>query len=93
MKVLYGTTNPAKIQYMKEFLKGLDIEIVGLKDVNLDIGSVEEVGNSPLENARIKAINYSKYVDMPVFSCDTGLYIKGLEVNKQPGVYVRRIEG
>lgn len=93
MKVLYGTTNPAKIQYMKEILKGLDIEIVGLKDVDLDIGSVEEVGNSPLENARIKAINYSKYIDIPVFSCDTGLYIKGLEVNKQPGVYVRRIQG
>jgi len=64
VKVLYGTTNPAKIQYMKEILKGLDIEIIGLKDVDLDIGSVEEVGNSPLENARIKAINYSKYVDM-----------------------------
>lgn len=93
MKVLYGTTNPAKIEYMKEILKGLDIEIIGLNDVDLDIGSVEEVGNSPLENARIKAINYSKYVDMPVFSCDTGLYIKGLEVNKQPGVYVRRIDG
>lgn len=93
MKVLYGTTNPAKIQYMKEILKGLDIEIVGLKDVDLDIGSVEEVGNSPLENARIKAVNYAKYTDMPVFSCDTGLYIKGLEISRQPGVYVRRIEG
>ena len=93
MKILYGTTNPAKIQYMRDILKDLDIEVIGLKDTNLSLEAVEEIGNNPLENARIKAFEYHKHTNMAVFSCDTGLYIEGLESDKQPGVYVRRING
>lgn len=93
MRILYGTTNPAKIQYMRDALRGLDVEVLGLKDIDLNMGNVEEVGSTPIENATIKATTYSKYTDMPVFSCDTGLYIEGLDKSKQPGVYVRRIDG
>ena len=35
MKILYGTGNPAKLSSMRSRLAGLDIEIIGLKDINM----------------------------------------------------------
>ncbi|MCM0648147.1 hypothetical protein NBE98_07130 [Clostridium swellfunianum] len=91
MKLLYGTTNQAKLEHMRQILDDLGIEIVGLKDVDLQL-EVDESGNNPLENARIKALAYYRAVGMPTFSCDSGLYIEGLEEDKQPGVHVRRVQ-
>lgn len=90
MKLLYGTTNPSKLQHMREMLQGLDVEIIGLNDVGINI-DVDESGTNPLENARAKAMAYYKIAGIPTFSCDSGLYIEGLEDEKQPGVHVRRI--
>ena len=93
-KLLYGTSNSAKIQLMREMLEGLDIEIIGLNDTEiLAIKPIDETGNDPLENAKIKAIAYYRELKTPVFSCDSGLYIEGLENNLQPGVHVRRVKG
>lgn len=93
MKILYGTTNAAKLEGMREILKGLDVEIVGLNSIVIENDYISETGNNPLENARIKALEYYKKSRMPVFSCDSGLYIKGLKEEQQPGVYVRRVNG
>lgn len=91
MKLLYGTSNEAKLKGMKEVLQGLDIEIIGLNDINLKVESIDESGNNPLENARIKALAYYKVLKTPVFSCDSGLYIEGVDSKSQPGVHVRRV--
>lgn len=93
MKLLYGTANPAKLQSMKKMLEGLDIELVGLDEVCVTAESVEESGSNPLENARIKALEYYKALGQPVFSCDSGLFIDGLNQEEQPGVHVRRVGG
>ena len=93
MKLLYGTSNPAKLKHMKEMLQGLDVEIVGLNEIKIEAEEIDESGNDPLENARIKALAYYKLVKMPVFSCDSGLYIEGIEEERQPGVHVRRVNG
>jgi 8-oxo-dGTP diphosphatase len=93
MKVLYGTSNQAKLQHMKEMLEGLNIEIIGLNEIKINVESIDERGNNPLINARIKAEAYYKAINMPVFSCDSGLYIDGLDSNEQPGVHVRRVNG
>lgn len=93
MKILYGTANPAKLKSMREMLQGLDIEIISLKDVSLKADEIDESGNEPLENAKIKALAYYKATKMPVFSCDSGLYIEGLDNEIQPGVHVRRVNG
>lgn len=37
MKILYGTGNPAKLEGMKKWLQGLEIEIIGLNDLNGEI--------------------------------------------------------
>lgn len=93
MRLLYGTGNPAKLEAMKKRLQSLDIEIIGLRELNREIPGVPENGNTPLENARQKAEAYYKEFDMPVFSCDSGLYIKELPDELQPGVHVRTVNG
>lgn len=93
MKLLYGTANMAKIRHMKEILSDLQLEIVGLGESNVFIGEIDECGDTPLENAVIKAKAYYKVFRAPVFSCDSGLYFDGIEDVDQPGVYVRRVKG
>lgn len=52
-----------------------------------------ESGNSPLENARIKALAYYQFYGIPVFSCDSGLYFDNVPDEIQPGVHVRNVGG
>lgn len=93
MKLLYATGNPAKITAMQNRLKKLGIELIGLKDLNREIPRVTEDGSTPLENAVKKALGYYEAFRMPLFSCDSGLYIDGIPENLQPGIHVRTING
>ena len=52
---------------------------------------INENGKTPLENAEIKAKAYYEAFQMPVFSCDSGLYFDELQEEEQPGLHVRRI--
>ncbi len=93
MKILYGTGNPAKLEAMRERVGHLGLEIIGLKDLDMPIPEVVEDGNTPLENAEKKARAYYKAFGMPVFSCDSGLYLDKVSEEEQPGVHVRIIGG
>lgn len=98
MKLLYGTENLAKLEAMKKRLKELDLEIIGLKELDLKvfhkkIPDIPESGKNPLENARQKASAYYHAFQIPVFSCDSGLFIEELPEELQPGVNVRRVNG
>ena len=93
MRILYGTTNQAKLDSMKRITKVLGIEIIGLKDVNQPLPHIEESGKNPLENAKMKAEAYYKAFSMPVFSCDSGLYFDNIEEKLQPGTHIRRVNG
>ena len=93
MKIIYGTKNKAKLEDMRKILSGLDLEITGLSDIDIVLPDVDESGNDPLKNAEIKALSYYKILRAPVFSCDSGLFITGLDEKLQPGVHVRRING
>jgi 8-oxo-dGTP diphosphatase len=91
MQLLYGTGNVAKLEAMKRRLQDLNIEIIGLQEIKQEAVKAPEKGNTPLENARQKALWYYEQFKMPVFSCDSGLYIEGIPQELQPGVYVRTI--
>lgn len=78
---------------MQSMLHDMGIEIIGIRDILSEIPHVKEAGNDPLENAYIKACTYYEVLGQPVFSCDSGLYIKGLAASRQPGVNVRNIDG
>jgi 8-oxo-dGTP diphosphatase len=96
MKLLYGTGNPAKLSAMKSRLEQLDIELIGLNDLRAEGKNIPEVvedGDTPLENARLKAVAYYETFQIPVFSCDSGLYFDNVPDEVQPGVHVRNING
>lgn len=96
MKLLYGTGNLAKLSAMRNRLEQLDIELIGLNDLRAEgkiIPEVIEDGNTPFENARLKAMAYYEAFQIPVFSCDSGLYFDNVPDEVQPGVYVRNVNG
>ena len=96
MKLLYGTGNQAKLAAMRSRLRQIGIELVGLNDLKadgLDIPKVVENGNTPLENARLKAKGYYEAFHIHVFSCDSGLYFDNVPDEIQPGVHVRNVNG
>jgi len=94
MKLLFGTGNQAKLSVMRSRLEKIGIELIGLNDLKAEgkcIPEVSENGNTPLENARLKALAYYEAFQMPVFSCDSGLYFDNVPDEVQPGVHVRNI--
>lgn len=96
MKILYGTGNPAKLEAMRSRLENLDIGLIGLNELKAEghiIPNIQETGNTPLENARQKAMAYYEAFKMPVFSCDSGLYFDNVPDEVQPGVHVRNVKG
>lgn len=93
MKIIFGTGNQAKLDAMKRRLEPLGVELMGLRDIDMAIPDIIENGNTPLENAAKKAGAYYTAFHMPVFSCDSGLYIDNVSDSEQPGVHVRTING
>lgn len=93
MKILYGTGNPAKLEAMRKRLEPLEIELIGLRDLDREMPDVLEQGTTPLENARQKAAAYYHAFHIPVFSCDSGLYFDHVPEEIQPGVHVRTVQG
>lgn len=91
--LIYGTTNPAKLEHMQSMLVALPIDIIGLAEHKDLLPEIDESGNDPLENARIKALAYYRAIGKPVFSCDSGLYFEGVDDDEQPGVHVRNVGG
>ena len=96
MKLLYGTGNAAKVSVMRQRLSGLNLELVSLQDLEAEgkeLPEIAEDGASLLENAKEKALAYYRAFQVPVFSCDSGLYIEGIPEEEQPGIHVRRVRG
>lgn len=100
MRLLYATTNQAKLESMRRITKILGVEIIGLNELkklsefaNVQLPQIDETGNNPLENAIIKARAYYDTLKIPLFSCDSGLYFDDLEASLQPGTHVRRVNG
>lgn len=89
MNVLIGTTNPSKVERFKSLLHGCDISFYTLEDIGVN-EEPEEKGNTPEENAVIKARFYGRYFDCVICN-DSGLYFDGLPLEdpRQPGLHIR----
>lgn len=92
MKVLFATTNPAKVNKYAESLTKQGIELLTLKDLELKI-DVNESGKDAIENAYIKAKAYYDATGIISIGMDNTLFIEELPENKQPGTHVRRVNG
>ncbi len=93
MKVLIGTTNPAKVKRFAEFLPDCGIEFLTLQDVGITAEPTEG-GDSPEENARLKAAFYGQFFDTVICN-DSGLYFDCIPPDdpRQPGLNIRSPRG
>ena len=73
MKVLFATTNPAKIKKYAEKLKERNIELLTIKDLGINI-KPKETGKNAIENAYIKAKAYYDETKITTIGMDNNLY-------------------
>lgn len=92
MKVLFATTNQAKVLKYKKVLEENGIKLITIKDLDFKL-DIEENGKSAIENAYIKAKAYWDATHIPTIGMDNNLFIEELPNDKQPGTYVRRVNG
>lgn len=92
IKVLFATGNESEALRFKDGLLKKGIEIITINDLDKEIEVIEN-GSNAIENALIKARSYAEEIDIPVFAMDDNLYIENIPEDKQPGMYVRRVNG
>ena len=92
MKILFATTNPAKVKRYESKLTEKGIELITIKDLDFKL-DIDENGKNALENAYIKAKAYYDTTNITTIGMDDNLFIEELPVEKQPGTHVRRING
>ena len=85
-KILIGTHNKGKF---REIAYLISKKYKKISPISLKIKSPKETGKSFISNSKLKANFFSKYVDYPVISDDSGLCIKALE--NKPGIYSARL--
>lgn len=92
VKILFATGNESKGKRFSDGLNKHNIEVLTLKDIEKEI-DIEENGQSAIENAIIKAKAYYDISKMPTMAMDDTLYLDNVPDDKQPGLFVRRVNG
>ena len=97
MKIIYGSSNKAKLQEVKDFFtnNNIDAELLSLKDINFN-QEIEENGQTFEENSLIKAKAIKEFCDKnnineTIITDDAGLCVDALD--GRPGVYSARYAG
>ena len=85
-KILIGTHNKGKF---KEISYLISKKYKKISPISLKLKSPKETGKSFLSNSKLKVSYFSKFVNYPVISDDSGLCIEAL--NKKPGIYSARL--
>lgn len=97
--IVFATGNAGKMREIREILKGMQAEILSMKEIGVD-SDIEENGTTFEENALIKAKAVAqmlrehtdeKLCNAIVLADDSGLEIDYL--NKEPGIYSARYMG
>ena len=91
-QIIFATSNQSKSRRFSKGLKELGIEVLSLKDIDIKL-DVEEDGSTAIENALIKARECYRLTKKPCMGMDDTLYMEGVPENKQPGLFVRRVNG
>ena len=84
-KILIGTHNKGKF---KEIAHLISKKYKKISPLTLNIKSPKETGKTFSSNSKLKAKFFSKYVNYPVVSDDSGLCINSL--NNKPGIHSAR---
>ena len=91
-QVLFATENESKAKRFKKGLLENGIEVITINEIEKRVDVLEN-GKNAIENAIIKAKAYADVCDYPVFAMDDNLYIDNIPLEKQPGMFVRRVNG
>lgn len=91
-EILFATGNASKVARFSEKLLEKGILLKSLKDIDISL-DIEENGKTAIENAKIKAKAYYEATKMITMAMDDTMYIDDIPEDKQPGVFVRRING
>ena len=91
-EILFATGNASKVARFSEKLLEKGILLKSLKDIDISL-EIEENGKTAIENAKIKAKAYYEATKMITMAMDDTMYIDDIPEDKQPGVFVRRING
>ena len=85
MKIIFGTTNPRKVEDLKQIIKdaNLDLEVLGMHEIGWDLGEIEENGTTIEENSLIKAQAIYSFckehnITYPIITDDAGLFVEEL---------------
>ena len=89
-KLIFATTNEGKMKEIRMILADLGMEILSLKDMNINV-DIEENGKTFEENAIIKAKAICELTGELVLADDSGLEVDYMD--KAPGVYSARYLG
>jgi XTP/dITP diphosphohydrolase len=86
-EVLLATTNDGKLREIRRILRAAPVALKTLADFP-GIEPPEETGSSFAENARQKALYYSRAAGVPTVAEDSGFEVDAL--NGEPGIYSAR---
>ena len=89
-QLVIATRNAGKLREFRNLLLPLKADVLSLSDMGID-ADVEESGNTFAENARLKAIGYSRLTRIPVLADDSGLEVDAL--CGRPGIHSARYAG
>ncbi len=89
--LVLATRNKGKVLEVERILKIHAPEISLISMVDLDIGDIEETGNTFEENALLKARTVTQISGLAALADDSGLAIDSL--NGEPGIYSARYSG
>ena len=87
-EMVLATSNPHKLQEVRQILTPHGIVVYGLKDLNFNPEDVEENGQTYFDNALIKGLAVKKLTNLPIISDDSGLEIETMD--NQPGLHSAR---
>jgi XTP/dITP diphosphohydrolase len=85
-KLVIATHNPGKLREMRDLMEPLGISCVGAEELGLP--EPEEIGNSFVDNADLKAREAADLSGLPALADDSGLCVDAL--HGAPGIFSAR---
>ncbi len=89
--VLLGSGNAGKLSELRELLRPLAVELIGLPDLTPRPAEAPETGSTFRDNAIQKARHYARATGLTVIADDSGLCVDAL--GGAPGIHSARYSG
>ena len=91
-EIVLTTTNQNKVNRIRKLLKGLNYNIVSLKEVSKsNIEEPKETATTPIDIAIEKALHYANYLpnNTIILSQDDTIEFEGIEEGDNPGMHIK----